>query len=204
MRPSDVDSTNTDDTSAESSVRASSALRRFDLSLREQALAAILCLLVTGWLFMLPKPGAPDETPMLWKSRPACCSEPLAELRMEALDRAVPTFESGRNLFAFASRQEVQRSKTSDPYQRKIRYQGVDTLDDTPPEEPPLELPILGVFGPERLRIAVLEGGSGGPTNLLEQDVVQGRYRVLEIRSKSILLRDTESPGSPPILVEMP
>ena len=181
-----------------------SAFRLFDLSLREQALAAVLCLLVTGWLFTLPKPGAPVEVQSQWQPRSPCCSEPLAELRTEALGRSVASFEPGRNLFAFASQPAVQRSAVGDLRERKVQRQDRGTPDDTPSEESSLELPILGVFGPERLRIAVIEGGDGGPTNLLEHDLVQGRYRVLEIDSKSILLRDTASPGSPPVRVEVP
>ena len=205
MRPSDVDPKTPDDTSAESPVPAPSVFRPLDLNPREQALAAVLCVLVTVWLFTPPEPGVPGEVRRLWEPSSPCCLEPLAELRTEALDRHVPAFEPGRNLFAFAARPvDVQRSKAGDPQEKKIPQPGGDTPEGSPSAEPPLELPVLGVFGPERLRIAVLEGGSGGPTNLLEHDVVQGRYRVIAIDTKSILLRDTASPGSPPVRVEVP
>ncbi len=125
-------------------------------------------------------------------------------LHAAALSREVPVFEPGRNIFAFASPPVVaHRSGTKERRQQEIEEDGEKR--DQPPQNPALDVAFLGVFGPQRLRIAVLKNrGSESVSNILERDVVEDRYRVLEIDPKAIILRDTASPDATPIQLELP
>ncbi len=89
-----------------------------------------------------------------------------------------------------------------DPSQREIP-QGKTRRQRVP--EPKLDIAVLGVFGPRRLRIGVLKNRGGeGVVNVLERDLIEGRYRVLEIDAASIHLRDTAATGAAPIRLEIP
>ncbi len=68
----------------------------------------------------------------------------------------------------------------------------------------PPDVALLGVFGPERRRIAVLKDSGGGVANVLEHDLVQGRFRVLDIDRQSIQLHNTAAPGAAPIRLGPP
>ena len=130
--------------------------------------------------------------------------QPITDLRVAALDRAVPVFEPNRNIFAFASQPVITRRSDVKDLRGQDVEQGGKTRQPSP-QDSALDVSFLGVFGPERLRIAVLEGKSGqGVANIREHDLLDQRYRVLNIDPKAILLHDTLSPDQPPIRVELP
>lgn len=180
------------------------------ISSRVRAGLVVLGVLTLVWMagvarearhWRLSRLKMPGELRVPESSRGAL--QAIADLRIAALDRTVPVFEPGRNIFAFASAPE-------DTHRSKVRDQQQEIARDATPQqatarEPAPDFAVLGVFGPDRLRIAVLEDQGGkSVANIREWDLVEGRYRVLRIDQKSILLRDTASPNSPPILLELP
>lgn len=165
----------------------------------------ILGILTLVWISRMPvldvKRQAPTPRFEAFGSRPDIYT--ITGLRDAALDRDVPVFKPGRNIFEFASRVDARWSGERNLRQREFVKGGTKRERST--SEPALDVDVLGVFGPQRLRIAVLKYKSGeGVTNLLERDVVESRYRVLEIDSTSVLLRDTVVPDAAPIRLELP
>jgi hypothetical protein len=186
----------------ETSSAAGSARPTGGLTPRVRAGLAILGLLAAVWIANLPERRATAEA---GAARPRSPEElqAIASLQLAALERTVPVFEPRRNIFAFASSPADPRESEA-PLQQPIDHRIVERKDPPAPDPAP-DIAFLGVFGPQRLRIGVIKGKSGeSVANILEGDVVEGRYRVLDIDPKSILLHDLASPDAPPISVRRP
>ena len=177
------------------------------LAPRARAGLVILGILTLVWIFQMPAidPRGKAQAPRFEALGTRLDSYAITGLRVEALDRDVPVFEPSRNIFEFASMVDARRPGEQSLRQRELAKGGTKRARPTPNPDPALDVDVLGVFGPQRLRIAVLRDQSGdGVTNLLEREVIENRYRVLEIDSTSILLRDTAAPDAAPIRLELP
>ncbi len=177
------------------------------LSPRERVGSVVLGALVTAWLATLPRPAGPDKRPPSFHHGPNICSPAtLVPLRLAALQRQVPAFQPDRNLFTFASLPaEPDPARETDREPETSEAPVICCEPPPPPAEPSPGVDFLGVFGPRHLRIAVLkEPAAGTVANVLEHDLVQDQFRVLEIGRQSVQLRHTTFPGAAPIRLGFP
>ncbi|MEM7349517.1 MAG: hypothetical protein AAF657_01840 [Acidobacteriota bacterium] len=163
--------------------------------------AVILSALIFGTFSWLPRPTETPPFPEV--GRPWSNDLPragdLLDLRTEDLIVTSAKFRTGRNIFAHGDlgrptadpRGQARRGRQGQPAKEQERRSAT-------PAEPGLDVALLGVFGPTWRRIAVLEHLDGsGISNVLEQDVVQGRYRVQKIDLTSVQLAQTTKPDRP-------
>ena len=66
------------------------------------------------------------------------------------------------------------------------RGSSAKTSSPAAPRPPPLDLKLLGIFGPESRRIAVLTDGDGWFQNALEQEVIREQFIVHNIGYESV------------------
>ena len=171
------------------------------LAPRSVVLVVLLSILVfdsSPRLLRFLSPGGPIPEPP-WLSHQASSVTaavlPVETARLEIEDR---TSRSARNIFAFAeSRRDPKEDRREDPDPVVI------SEPDPKPEqeerrEPVPEVSLVGVFGPERLRIAVLEDpGASGMSNVREGDVARGGFIVENIDLMSIELRQRSLEAEP-------
>ena len=191
------------DTSAAGRRRSSTTWIASGRTPRARAGLAVLGALTAIWISTLPDHQTPAEHAAGYRPTPTYpeARRAITGLRLAALDRTVPVFEPRRNLFAFASPTEDRHGSKAQVGQKGDHRQIERTAQ--PISDPTPDVAVLGIFGPRRLRVGVIKNRGGeGVSNFLEDDVVDGRYRVLEINPKSILLHDTASPEAEPFRVQ--
>ncbi len=207
MRPATLKNAAADLESAAAGHTRTGAKGTRQLTPRAWAGLAVLAGLSAMWVASLDLPMPGDVVASGFRSAPTYpqARQAITGLRLAALDRAVPLFESRRNIFAFASLPADPQTRGFGDHVQQGGGRQQTRKKAQPAADPAPGVDFLGVFGPRRLAIGVVKGkGDDGVTNLLEHDVVEGRFRVLEIDPKSILFRDLASPDAPPIRVKHP
>lgn len=159
-----------------------------------------------SWLPSLDEPQTP-ALEALRRSGALPAAEDILELRTAKLAVRSSGFQIGRNIFAQGRAAEPQLSE------REARADDRKPKEDekrrrTAARKPALDVALLGVFGPPRLRIAVLEHRDAehpgsGISNVVERDLVPGGYRVQKIDLNSVLFSREGAPGAAPVLLEL-
>lgn len=129
----------------------------------------------------------------------------IAPLRLAALEAESGEYEPNRNIFVFgekpkppppppppASPPAPPRPRGAAPPQRAAV-----------PQPPPVDVSLLGIFGPERRRVAVLTDGEGAIINALERQVIHERFIVHQIGFESIDLAFVGFPNVAPQRLEL-
>jgi hypothetical protein len=104
----------------------------------------------------------------------------IVELRLADLDVPARTYTPNRNIFQFGS-------KPPPP---------------PPPRPPDFNMALLGVFGPERRRVAVFKDGDE-LVNVLESETLRGQFIVHRINYQSVDIGFVGFPDEEPHRVKM-
>lgn len=128
----------------------------------------------------------------------------LTELRLAMLDVESREYEPERNIFIFG-----EKPKPPPPPVVKAPVVARKPPPPPPPRQPPgpkpppVDVKLLGLFGPERQRIAVLTDGEGAIINAQVQDVVREKFIVHQIGYESIDLKFVGFPDVEPERIEI-
>lgn len=129
----------------------------------------------------------------------------LAELRLASLDVEGGEYEPERNIFIFG---QEKKPPPPPPVARPAAVARAPRPAPAPrgpvkPQPPPVDVKLLGIFGPERQRIAVLTDSEGMIIDALEQDVVREKFIVHRIGYESIDLKFVGFPDVEPKRIEI-
>ena len=116
-------------------------------------------------------------------------------------ERRSSTAWAGRDIFSWGSPRTVSADIEQSRPRQVVVKKPERTQAEGPQEPRPVEVSLRGVFGPERLRIAVLEDEKR-TFNAVEDDVIEGGYVVRRIECQAVRLHRAES--GEPIDIEVP
>ena len=128
----------------------------------------------------------------------------VVPIRMNALEAEAATHRSERNIFRYGQRPrptpEVVVAKRPPP---PMNLPPPLPPPPSEPQPPPLDVELVGIFGPERRRIAVLVDGEGEILNVLLDQVVREKFIVNEIGFQSVEFRFVGFPETRTARLEM-
>ncbi|MEM7351327.1 MAG: hypothetical protein AAF657_11005 [Acidobacteriota bacterium] len=129
----------------------------------------------------------------------------LDELRLASLNVESGEYEPQRNIFIYG---QEKKPPPPPPVVRPPAVARAPRPVPAPrgpakPQPPPIDLKLLGIFGPERQRIAVLTDDEGAIIDALEEDVVREKFIVHRIGYESIDLKFVGFPDVEPERVEI-
>ncbi len=117
----------------------------------------------------------------------AAARKEIKGLQLAALEKQGGEYEPDRNIFRYGEKPKPPPPPPPPPppvVERKPRV----TAPPQPvvPRPPPLDVALIGIFGPERKRVAVLTDDQGMLINALEQQVIREKFIVHEIGYESV------------------
>lgn len=121
---------------------------------------------------------------------------PVADVKLELLQRTRPGLEEAeRNLFRFQARPAPPSPRAQPTTPAPIAPPV--TVPSEPPPPPPISLRFIGlVDAPTQVgRIAILSDGRGNVVYGKEGDIIEGRYKVLQIGPDSAELSYLDGRG---------
>ncbi len=129
----------------------------------------------------------------------------LVPLHLAALETPGAEYEPDRNIFRFGvkRRPPPPPPPPAAPIPRTVPRATGPPPPPPAPRPPPLDVALIGVFGPERRRIAVLTDGDGLVINALEQEVVREKFIVHEIGYESVDFKFVGFPDAEPERLEI-
>ena len=135
----------------------------------------------------------------------AVARQEIAELRLWALEAGGGEYEPERNIFRFG---EKAKPPPPPPPPRKPPPPPPPPRQAPPvqragPQPPPIDVSLLGIFGPERRRIAVLVDPEGVILNKLHGETVREKFIVHKIGYQSIELKFVGFPDVEPEQIEI-
>lgn len=177
------------------------------LGSRERNLLALLAvlLLVFGWQYLAPMlrggGGAGPGSTVAAREARDYAGVGVVEPRLAALNAERAEYEPGRNIFSYARKAPPPPPPAPPP----TPPPPVVSTPRTPPPPappveptpPPLDLEVLGTFGPQKRRLAVLRDGEI-LINALEGDVIDGKFVVDEIDIDSVRFKFVGFPEAEP------
>ncbi len=182
------------------------------LGQRERALLWVLVLLlpIAVWRYLQPtlmsfaRGGDRRLENVRGVSPNRDARKPIEELRLSALEARGGEYQPDRNIFNYG-RKPPPPPPPPPPPRTVTRSKGPPPPPRQPakPTPPPLDLKLLGIFGPEHRRIAVLTDGSEWFQNALEQEEVQGKFIVHKIGYESVDFTFVGFPDVEPERVEI-
>ncbi len=111
----------------------------------------------------------------------------IVDLGLSNLEARGGEYEPDRNIFRYGAKPKPPPPPPPPP--RAPRAAPRNAGPPPPPaapKPPPLNLKLLGIFGPEARRIAVLTDGDGWFLNALEEEVVRDQFVVHKIGYQSV------------------
>jgi len=159
-------------------------------------------LLVIGWRYV---PGLFDSRGGLSGSgrsgsqeRPSLADLFLVEPKLEALEAQASQYEPGRNIFGYASKPAPPPPKPPPPRPPpQVVRQPPPVPTQTQPTPPPVTVELLGIFGTEKRRIAVLSDGTN-LLNMIEEGVIDNKFIIHHIGFESVDLKFVDFPDAEP------
>ncbi len=126
-------------------------------------------------------------------------------LQLAALAARGGEYEPDRNIFVFGQKPRPAPPPPPPPPPRARTVPRTTGPPPPPPEPqpPPLDVSLIGVFGPERRRIAVLADSEGAVINALEQEVVREKFIVHRIGYESVDFTFVGFPDAEPKRIEI-
>ncbi len=184
-----------------------------NLQKRERILLGILALLVPIgiWQYLGPalnrfaSRDAGSGVVVGAVERRAVARQQIVDLRLDALDAEGGEYEPERNLFLFGVRPPPPpppRPK-AEPRKPPPPPPPPPPPRDLTPQPPAVDVTLLGLFGPERQRIAVLTDKDGTIINAQLQEVVHEKFIVHQIGYESVDLTFVGFPDAPPVRLEI-
>lgn len=126
----------------------------------------------------------------------------ILELRVADLDNPARTYTPNRNIFQFGSKPPPPPPPPPPPLPpppAEIRQAAPPPAVPRPPD---FNMSLLGVFGPERRRIAVFRNGEE-LVNVLENETISGQFIVHRINYESVDIKFVGFPDVEPHRVKM-
>ncbi len=173
---------------------------------RERLLLGILAIMapIGAWQYVKPvllkfaSGGASVEKVGRLQKRTVRRQEFVA-VRLAQLEARGREYEPDRNIFLFGEKPKPPPP----PPPPRVATRTVPRATGPPPPPPPprppdLDVALLGVFGPERRRVAVLTDSEGLIINALEQDVVREKFIVHRIGYESVDFKFVGFPDAEP------
>ena len=163
---------------------------------RERVLLAILGVVATylAWGYVKPSllsfasggTSSLENVGRVSQSREA--RKDISELRLSALEVSGGEYEPDRNIFRYGEKRKPPPPPPPPPRQpvRAAPRKPGPPPPPPAPKPPPLDLKLLGIFGPESRRIAVLTDGDEWFQNALEQEVIHEKFIVHKIGYESV------------------
>jgi hypothetical protein len=148
-------------------------------------------LLVLGWHYV---PGFFDNRGGIdgigrsnSQDRPSLAGLYLVDPKLEALEAQASQYEPGRNIFGYVSKPPPTPPKPPPPKPpaQVVRQPTPPPPRQTGPTPPTVTATLLGLFGPEKRRIAVLVDGTV-LLNVVEEDVIDNKFIVHHIGFESV------------------
>ncbi len=179
---------------------------------REKVLLGILALLVPigAWQYVKPallsfaSGGAGNAGKVSGVSPRGDARKPIVELRLSALEVSGSEYEPDRNIFSYGKkRKPAPPPPPPPPPARAAPRRAGPPPPPAAPKPPPLDLKLLGIFGPEGRRVAVLTDGDGWFQNALEQEVVREQFTVHKIGYESVDFKFVGFPDVEPERIEI-
>ncbi len=179
---------------------------------RERLLLGILALLapIAAWRYVKPAvlkfaSGGGSAVSVGGVRERAEPRQKIVPLRLAALEAPGAEYEPDRNIFRYGVKRKPPPPPPPPPPPR------TQTVPRTvgppppppPPRPPPLDVALVGVFGPERRRIAVLTDAEGTVINALERDVVRKKFIVHKIGYESVDFKFVGFPDTEPERLEI-
>lgn len=171
---------------------------------RERRLLWILIFLlpILVWQYLVPwlrsggGGGGTDAGEAAGGVSAADLDQPIVDLRLAALERQPAQYTPGRDLFRYAPK-PPPRIPPPPPPPPPLPDSGPPPPPPPPPppKPPPVDFQLLGIFGPDRRRIASLTDGET-LINALENDVVKEKFIVHRIGLESVEIRFVGFPDS--------
>ena len=172
-----------------------------------------LFLLVMVWQYVLPALQewmAGQDAQILAKRQVAETREmtknPVVTVRMDYLGAEAGAYLPNRNIFRYGQRKVVRPPPTPPPTPPP---RGPDQDREPPPPPPPatprppnINFELMGIFGPENRRIAVLIDGEE-IINALQEDVLKEQFIVNEIGLQSVEFRFVDFPADETARIEI-
>lgn len=178
---------------------------------RQKMLLAILLVLalVVAWRYIGPMLGRLADTGAVVLGR-ADTRDRLAELdrlelvdlEIDALDVQAREYQPGRDLFRYYTPPPPPPPPRVAPPPPPPRVVAPPPPTVTRPRPPAVNLSLLGIFGPERRRIAVLTDGET-IINALENEEIMEKFTIERIGFESIDLGFIGFPDEPPAQLEV-
>ena len=167
---------------------------------RQQALLAALAVLVVVLVWrQLPSIGSSLAGSRAAPVDGGLVAGHLLPLAVDRLDRDAETYEPGRNIFRQGERPKPPPPSRPEPPkpkpEPKPRAEPPEPAKPQPPKYDHLDL--LGIFGPEERRIAVLVDGDV-LHNVLVGDVLEDRFVIEAILWDEVELGYVDFPDAPP------
>ncbi len=179
---------------------------------RERVLLVILAILAPlgTWRYVKPtlmsfaSGGARSQEGVSGVPPSPQAREPIAELRLSALEVRGGEYEPDRNIFRYGEKPKPPPPPPPPPPPvRAVRRAAAPPPPPPAPKPPPLDLKLLGIFGPEHRRIAVLTDGDSWFQNALEEEVIEEKFIVYKIGYESVDFKFVGFPGAKPERIEI-
>lgn len=124
----------------------------------------------------------------------------LVQPKLEALEAEAGQYEPGRNIFGYAAKAPPPPPPPKPPPTKaptKVVRQPPPAPPPARPQPPPVTVDLLGIFGSESRRIAVLSDGTN-LLNVVEEGVIDGKFIVHRIGFESVDLKFVGFPDAEP------
>ncbi len=175
------------------------------------SLLLVSLLLVLCWRFVVPtlegwtsgKDGQSRIKRRVAKTK-RITKKPVVMVKLEDLSAGAATYEPNRNIFRYGQRQVAPPPPPPPRPEYKPPPPPPPVVDPGPPvrRPPPVDFDLLGIFGPEKRRIAVLVDGKE-IINALHGDVVKDQFIVNEIGLQWVEFRFVDFPEDETTRIEI-
>ncbi len=181
------------------------------LGQRERVLLGMLLIvtLIGAWRFIKPallsfaSGGAGSVGKVSGVKQRQVARKEIVGLGLQALEVGGGEYEPDRNIFSYGKK---PKPPPPPPPPRPVRAAPRPTGPPSPPpppRPPSLDLKLVGIFGPEHRRIAVLTDGEGWFQNALEREVVREQFIVYKIGYESVEFKFVGFPDTEPERIEI-
>ncbi len=182
------------------------------LGQRERGLLAILAILlvIAVWRYVQPAlmsiaSGGAGSVGKVSGFRPrAGARDEILGLRLSDLNVDGGEYEPDRNIFRYGAKPKPPPPPPPPPPPVRVAPRPTGPPPPPPPPQPPpLDVTLVGIFGPEHRRIAVLTDGDAWFQNALEQEVIREKFIVHKIGFESVDFRFVGFPDAEPKRIEI-
>ena len=180
------------------------------LGRRERALLGVLLLLapIAVWRYLQPAimrfagGGGSGVAKVSGVTQRSKARAEIAGLTLSALDGRGGEYQPDRNIFRYGQKRKPPPPPPPPPPPRVVTRDVGPPPPPPPPTPPPLDFKLIGIFGPESRRIAVLTDGEV-LQNALEQEVIEEKFIVHKIGYTSVDFTFVGFPDAAPKRIEI-